>query len=178
MTPPGGADLCANASGHPFVTSTVQISQVTSNLITLPNRAPCFAAATCPQTPTTGGGSRNAPRTATRIQGVAFTLNRDVAGGETQMTLSTAGGFVSISGGLPLENHTVTVSGSNALVSGGQAGKVTLVSPLWIHLTSLQGNAPGVVELHFEFVPEPGTLLLLVSGAVGLAVIGRSRMRR
>jgi hypothetical protein len=29
----------------------------------------------------------------------------------------------------------------------------------------------------FEFVPEPGTVLLLVAGAAGLAVIGRRRMR-
>ena len=102
----------------------------------------------------------------------------DVAGGETQMTLSTGGGHVSLSFGLPLENHTVTVSGSNALVSAGQAGRVTVVSPLWIHLTSTQGNLPGAVKLHFEFIPEPGSLVLLVSGAVGLAVLGRRRMRR
>jgi hypothetical protein len=43
---------------------------------------------------------------------------------------------------------------------------------------AIAGRIPGEVILHFEFVPEPGTMLLLVSGAVGLAVIGRRRMRK
>jgi hypothetical protein len=166
------ADTAAFASGHPWVTSTVQISQVTSNIITLPDRAPCWPGCA---TPTPG----------TRVQGVAFTLN--VASGETQMTLSTAGGFVSISRGSALERHTVTVSGSNALISGGQAGRVTVVSPIWIDTGTLLGNLPGgdnlgnlpgVVKLTFEFVPEPGSVVLLLSGVVGLAVIGRRRIRR
>jgi hypothetical protein len=153
------------ASGHPWQTSSVQVSQVTSNLITLPDRAPC--APTC-VTPTTG----------TRVQGVAFTLNVDVAGGETQMTLSTGGSFVSVLGGDPLENHTVTVTGSNALISGSQAGTLTVVAPLWIDAGAALGNLPGALTMSFEFVPEPGTLLLLASGAIGLAVIGRRRMRK
>ena len=57
-------------------------------------------------------------------------------------------------------------------------GQVTVVSPLWIDAGALLGNHPGAVKQHFEFVPEPGTVVLLVSGAVGLAVIGRRRMRR
>jgi hypothetical protein len=30
----------------------------------------------------------------------------------------------------------------------------------------------------FTFVPEPGTVLLLVTGAAGLAIVGRKRMRK
>jgi hypothetical protein len=153
------------ASGHPWQTSSVQVSQVTSNIITLPGRAPC--APTCVT-----------PITATAVQGVAFTLNVDVAGGETQMTRSTGGSFVSILGGDPLEGHTVSITGSNALVSGSQAGTVTVVAPLWIDAGAALGNLPGALTMGFEFVPEPGTLLLLASGAIGLAVIGRRRMRK
>ena len=151
------------ASGHPWVSSAVQISQVTSNIISVPRTvAP-------PGSLTTMGS---------RVQGVAFTLNVDVAGGETSMTQSTGGGFVSISGGDPLENHTVTIEGTNQLISGSQAGKVTIVSPIWIDAGAALGNLPGAFTMSFEFVPEPGTLLLLASGAIGLAVIGRRRMRK
>jgi hypothetical protein len=155
--------LAIFASGHPWISSSVQISQVTSNIISVPRTvAP-------PGSLTTLGS---------RVQGVAFTLNVDVAGGETEMTQSTGGGFVSISGGNPLENHTVTITGSNQLISGSQAGKVTVVAPLWINAGASLGNLPGALTMGFEFVPEPGTLLLLASGAIGLAVIGRRRMRK
>jgi hypothetical protein len=53
-----------------------------------------------------------------------------------------------------------------------------VVAPLRIDTAAISGRIPGSGTLHFEFVPEPGTMLLLVSGAVGLAVIGRRRMRK
>jgi hypothetical protein len=40
------------------------------------------------------------------------------------------------------------------------------------------GNIPGSYSQTFAFVPEPGTLLLLVSGAAGLVLIGRRRVRK
>ena len=138
------------ATNGPFITSVIKITGVTSNIITVPNRG--------------------------NAQGVAFTLQPTPA--ETIMTLSTNGGYASLSGGLALENHMVTITGTNNLLSGSKAGSVTVIAPLRVSTGAIAGNIPGSVTLHFEFVPEPGTMLLLVSGAVGLAVIGRRRMRK
>ena len=140
------------ATGGPFITAVptgIKITDVTSNVITIPGR----------------GG----------VQGVAFTLLPTT--GETVMTLSTNGGYVSLSMGEPIENSMVTVSGTNNLLSGSKQGMLTLVSPFRVFTGALAGNLPGEVRLKLVFVPEPGTVLLLVSGAVGLAVIGRRRMR-
>jgi hypothetical protein len=152
------------ATGAPWMTNAVVISQVTSNIITIPARAPCWPGCV---TPATG----------TRVQGVAFTLNVDVAGGESQMTLSTLGWLSIPPGTVPLENNTVTIAGTNNLLSGSQAGKVTVVTPFYVDTSGLAGTIPGKLTMTFEFVPEPGTVLLLVAGAAGLAVLGRRRMR-
>lgn len=134
----------------PFVNAPIVITAVTSNIITIPARA--------------------------NAQGVGFTLQPTPA--ETVMTLSTNGGYVSINGGLAFENHTVTISGTQNLLSASKAGTVTTIAPMRIDTSGIAGRIPGSVTMHFEFVPEPGTMLLLVSGAVGLAVIGRRRMRK
>ena len=134
----------------PFITAPVVITAVTSNFITIPARG--------------------------NVQGVGFTLQPTPA--ETVMTPSTNGGYVSQNGGQAIENHTVTVSGTQNLLSGSKAGSVTVVSPMRIDTAAIAGRIPGSVTAHFEFVPEPGTVLLLVSGAVGLAVIGRRRLKK
>ena len=91
---------------------------------------------------------------------------------------STGGGFVSTNGGLPLEAHTVTISGSNNLASASQSGMVTLVAPLRVDTgPAVSGGIPLTGKMTLSFVPEPGTMLLLVSGAVGLVLLGHRRMR-
>lgn len=138
------------ATNGPFQSATWVITGVTENIITIPQRG--------------------------NAQGVGFTLQQTE--NETAMTPSTNGGYVSVSGGQPFQNHTVTIAGTNNLASASKAGSVTVVAPLRIATGSIANTIPGAAIIHLEFVPEPGTMLLLVSGAVGLAVIGRRRMRK
>lgn len=143
------------ATNGPFVTQSLVITAVTSNLISIPGRPP---------------GQRT---------GVGFTLDPQLTPtNEFVRTFNTTGGFQSISSGKAAENHTVTISGTNNLASGSKAGSVTVVAPLRIDVDTIAGVIPGFVKIKMAFVPEPGTMLLLVSGAVGLAVIGRRRMRK
>jgi hypothetical protein len=136
----------------PFVTQSLVITKVTSNLISVPGRP---------------AGMKT---------GVGFTLQPGT--NEFVRTFNTTGGFQSLSGGSAAENHTVTISGTNNLASGSKAGTVTVVAPLRIDVDIIAGIIPGRLELVMAFVPEPGSMLLLISGAVGLAVIGRRRMRK
>jgi len=71
-----------------------------------------------------------------------------------------------------------------AATAGQASGVVELVTPTLIS-TSIGTSATipsfGVLKLHFTTspaVPEPGTLLLVSSGVVGLSVLGRRRMKK
>jgi hypothetical protein len=70
------------------------------------------------------------------------------------------------------------VTGSDGRTPGG-LGQLTLVSPTVVH-TSLgaQGTFLVVASLTVNFVPEPGTLVLLGAGAAALGLLGRGRLRR
>jgi hypothetical protein len=140
-------------TGGPWVTGKVRITNVTSNVISLPNRSPA-------------------------VTGLGITL--EPTSMEVVKTFTTGGGFVTSNPTGQLETRaTVTISGTNSLASASQAGQVTLVSPLRIDTGPLNvGNIPGKVKTTFVFAPEPGTLLLLASGAAGLVLIGRRRTRK
>jgi len=141
------------ATGAPFITGKARITAITTNVIQLPTR---------PGGPFTGVGVTLAP-----------------AGTEEVRTFTTLNGFVTANPGGNLSTlATVTVGGSNALASASQGGIVTAVSPLRVNTGALGvGNIPGFFAKTFVFVPEPGTVLLLVSGAAGLIFIGRKRMK-
>jgi len=72
---------------------------------------------------------------------------------------------------------TVSAMGSFNLTANG-GGTVTLVSPTKISIDCglAQRRTAGFTSLQMFFVPEPGTLLLLGAGALGLVLVG-SRKR-
>jgi len=63
-------------------------------------------------------------------------------------------------------------TGSTAL-TGGQ---LSLVTPMLIASNQLDVSQPAYARLTLRFVPEPGLLLLLASGVVGLWVLSRIRL--
>jgi hypothetical protein len=75
---------------------------------------------------------------------------------------------------------TAMFTGSDARTPNG-LGQIVLVSPSVVHMATLgyavESFAIGAT-LTLQFVPEPGTLLLVGSGAVALAALGRGRLLR
>ena len=138
------------ATGGKFITGKARITNITTNVLSIPSRG---------------------------VTGVGVIL--EPAGSENVRTFTTGNGFITSNPGNPLSTQaTVTLAGTNQLSSASAAGQVTLISPLRINTGPLGvGNIPGKFEKTFVFVPEPGTVLLLVSGAAGLIFIGRKRMK-
>lgn len=137
----------------PFVTGKARITNVNTNVIQMPDRG------------------------ASGVTGIALSLQP--AATENVRTFTVSNGFVTGMTAFTLKTqNTVTVGGSNALGSASAAGVVTLISPFRIDTGNLGlGNLPGYATKTYVFVPEPGTVLLLVSGAAGLIFIGRKRMK-
>lgn len=69
---------------------------------------------------------------------------------------------------------------SNSSTATG-SGLIQLVSPQAITVSGVAGNSAALAlfaRLTVHFIPEPGLLLLIGSGIVGLGLLGRSRMKK
>jgi hypothetical protein len=72
--------------------------------------------------------------------------------------------------------NTATLTGSDGRTAGHE-GTITLVSGFQA-ITNVAGTLPGFGIQTLTFVPEAGTLVLLGTGAIGLALYGRRRMTK
>jgi hypothetical protein len=98
--------------------------------------------------------------------GTATGLNQTVKG--NYITLSRAG-FVH--GGASASNSSTATD----------SGVLQLISPQNVTTAGILGNSTAIslfMTLTLHFIPEPGLLLLLGSGVVGLGLLGRSRMKK
>ncbi len=81
-------------------------------------------------------------------------------------------------GGASVAGFVHGPNGGGAAAAAQAGGSVQLVTPIAIQ-TSIPGSeemaAFGILTL--QFVPEPGTLVLLAAGVAGLGLAGRSRLR-
>ena len=112
-----------------------------------------------------GGATANAAAAlAVTVTGHAWTTG---VVSVTGVTVTTVGGlFV----------NTLSLSGYDDRTAGHK-GTLQLVTPFRV-LTNAAGHLPGVAFQTLRFVPEPGTLLLLVASAAGIAVLGQRRGSR
>jgi len=76
----------------------------------------------------------------------------------------------------PNSNVTSPIFPTGYNTAGGAVQLVT-VSKTFTSLTTAFPELPLIGILNLQLVPEPGTMLLLGAGAVGLAILGRSRKR-
>ncbi|MAI77616.1 MAG: PEP-CTERM sorting domain-containing protein [Myxococcota bacterium] len=148
----GGAPLSVQAG--PWITGKARLTNINTNVVTVPSQGGKVGVlVTLDLTPDQASDT------------VGLTIN----GNRTSTTTNATP--------VRLTENTVTFTGTNSLTASG-AGTVTLISPIVVSAPALGlGSLPGVFRTTFKFVPEPGTVLLLVSGAAGLALIGRNRMK-
>lgn len=95
----------------------------------------------------------------------------------TATTQTASGALVAMTAqGSLLGTGSGTARTSNSVAT--PSGVIQFVTPIQISTVGLAGNhseIAGFATLTLHFVPEPGLLLLLGSGAVGLAILGRRR---
>jgi hypothetical protein len=109
------------------------------------------------------------------VQGAQWTVGTTSVSNRTDngaITILTAMGFAH--GPLSLTSSTALPSGVLQLVTASQ-----IISKGLPGGTDPNGDPSGQINtLRLEFIPEPGLLLLLGSGAAGMALLGRKRLKK
>lgn len=108
------------------------------------------------------------------ITGAILTLNPDAEA--VVKVFTTGGGFTSTAAGATSFLSTVSVAGSVVGPAMEAPSVVTMVAPIRI-TTEGTFSLPGQLRVNLSFVPEPETLLLQLSAAAGLLLVGRWKAR-
>jgi len=106
------------------------------------------------------------------IQGAPWTL------GTFSLITQTAGGNFKTMTRTGFVHGAASASNSSTATP---SGVIQLISPQQVQTQGVPGNSSVVAlfsTLTLHFIPEPGLLLLIGSGVVGLGLLGRSRMNR
>jgi hypothetical protein len=99
-------------------------------------------------------------------------------------TLGTVSGVnQTVDGGFKTISRAGFVHGANSSNSSTATGSgvVQLITPQQVLTSGITGNSSQLTlfaSLTIHFIPEPGLLLLIGSGVVGLGLLGRSRMKK
>jgi hypothetical protein len=86
------------------------------------------------------------------------------------------GGYITLS-----KTGFVHGAASNNSSTATESGLIQLISPQQVITSGVPANSAALTlfaTLTLHFIPEPGLLLLIGSGVVGLGLLGRSRMKK
>jgi hypothetical protein len=84
-------------------------------------------------------------------------------------------GMLTLMGSLNTVPHTLMGTGVDDRTAGGK-GTLVLVTPTMVYLGAV-GSVASISTLTLQYVPEPGTSLLVTCGVLGFALAGRRRNR-